>query len=150
MPPPAPAARHGAQRVPPGRYDPPSRFGARVLAMLLGALVLALVVAAVWMLYQRFGSSQVRANVRTFTVVSDTLVQVDFDVVPPADRPAYCLVRARDASGAEAGRTFVTVPPAQQGRRVVTVSSQLTTRSRAVTGEVTRCLLTPPPPAPSP
>lgn len=93
MPPPAPAARHGAQRVPPGRYDPPSRFGARVLAMLLGALVLALVVAAVWMLYQRFGSSQVRANVRTFTVVSDTLVQVDFDVVPPADRPAYCLVR---------------------------------------------------------
>jgi hypothetical protein len=47
-------------------------------------------------------------------------------------------VRARDATGAEAGREEITVTPGPDADRTV-VSHRLVTRTRPITGEVKGC-----------
>jgi hypothetical protein len=135
-----------APRRPPGRYDEPSRLGARTVAVLLGVLFLAFAVAITWWLYQRFGTDRVAVQVRTFSVLGDDRVRVEFDVTPPDGVTTWCLVRARNAAGEEVGREFVRVPPPDDaGGRSVRVRHVLPTTDRPVTGEVQRCRPGPPP-----
>jgi hypothetical protein len=134
-----------ARRRPPGRYDEPSRAVPRAMALLLSALFLALLVAIALNLYARYGAQDVSVRERGFDVVSDEQVRVDFDVTSPPGETAWCLVRARGADGAEVGREFVSVSPAEGAAGEQTVRHPLPTTERAVTGEVVRCLLQEPP-----
>jgi len=140
-------ATHGPpqRRRPPGRYDEPSRPAARALAVLLSLLFLALLAAIAMALYNRYDTQRLALQERGFVVESDRSVRVDFAVSPPAGETAWCIVRARNAAGVEVGAQFVPVRQPAPSQEPVQVSSTLATRERAVTGEVPRCVLAPPP-----
>jgi hypothetical protein len=133
------------RRRPPGRYDEPSKATQRAVAVLLGGLFLGLVGAVAFSLYSRIGADPVREQVRRYAVLSDTSVRVDFRVTKDAGATAYCIVRARNAAGAETGRDVVEVGPAADGAQQVDVSHVLTTVERPVTGELRGCGLSRPP-----
>ncbi|HWH29183.1 MAG TPA: DUF4307 domain-containing protein, partial [Mycobacteriales bacterium] len=139
-----PEATASARRRPPGRYDEPSRGLPRALAVLLTALFLGLLVAVAWVLYQRYGVDDVPVRPVGFQVLGDDAVRVEFEVTPPEGGTAWCLVRAREVGGTEVGRVFVPVRPRDDGGPV-RVEHELDTTQRAVTGEVPRCLPSPPP-----
>jgi hypothetical protein len=134
------------RRRPPGRYDEPSRTAARALAVVLSLLFLGLLAAIALALYTRYGGTQVPLQPRGFAVLSDDAVRVDFTVTPPAGRTAWCLVRARGATGVEVGVAAVAVRRPAGSSGPVEASYELTTTARAVTGEVPRCSPDPPPP----
>jgi hypothetical protein len=138
-----------ARRVPPGRYDEPSRLAARALAVVLGLLFVGLVIAVATTLYSRYGQQQVRAQTVGFSVLSDDEVRVDLEVRKDEGVPAYCYVRARGADGAEVGREAVTVDATGTRGEVVRLSHVLTTSELAVTGEVGRCSAEPLPTTPA-
>jgi hypothetical protein len=130
------------RRRPPGRYDAPSRAVPRLVAVALSVLFLGFLVALAWAMYLRFGTGSLPAQVIAFELQDDG-VRVEFEVTPPQDGTAWCLVRSRNAAGEEIGREFVEVGPADGGG-VVRVEHRLATRDRPVTGEVPRCRATPP------
>ncbi|HVM27424.1 MAG TPA: DUF4307 domain-containing protein [Mycobacteriales bacterium] len=141
---PAPIEDPGGRRRPPGRYDQRSRAASRSLAVVLSVLFVAFLVSLSWLLYQRSGGEQVPLQLRGYELVGDDVVVVEFDVTPPADGTAWCLVRARQASGEEIGAEHVPVLPRPDGG-AVRVRHELTVRGEAVTGEVPRCRPVPPP-----
>ena len=71
-----------------------------------------------------------------YDVRSDSVVRITFQVVTRGHR-GECKVRARDRSGEETGSQIVPVHPS--GRRSQLVSVDLTTRARAVDGELIGC-----------
>ena len=109
---------------------------APVLVGTLGGLV-GLVVA--FLLWQTYGRSELGFGPRGFTVSSDTLVEVEFEVDKDPGATALCTVRARERSGAEVGTALVRVGPSAERRQVV--SYDLATTGRAATGELTGCSL---------
>ncbi len=123
-------------RRPPGRYDErrslprPARFA---LVGLLGLTLLALLVVA----FQRFQARTTTYAVLGYKVLDDQRVEVRFRVDVPVGGTVHCGVRARALDGAVVGEERVQVGP--QRSSPVVVTRLLTTRSRAVTGEVTGC-----------
>jgi hypothetical protein len=112
----------------------------RPVTVVLGgvAVLVSLVVAVV--LYRAFGDSpDVGFGPRGYTVQSDRLVEVVFEVVKDPGRTALCTVRSRDREGSEVGNALVRVGPAAKRRTVVTYD--LTTSARGATGEITSCTL---------
>ena len=105
--------------------------------LLLGGLVAALSLGLAIVLFNAFGDGGTRATVRSFEVLSDTAIRVDFEVVKAAGDTVVCTVRARDASGSETGFALVRVGPADDD--TVLVSHELPTRNRANTGELIGC-----------
>ena len=134
-----------ARRRPPGRYDEPSRLGGRVTAVVLGLLFLAVLVAAAFTLWVRFGVERAEPSVIDFQVLSDDVVRIDVQVRKPEGEAAYCLLRARGADGAEVGREVVEVAAPGDPASVVRLEHDLATRDRAVTGEAVVCSLQPVP-----
>jgi hypothetical protein len=131
--PPAPA-------FPPGRYGrrrEPRRHRRWVPLLLASALVATLGVISV-RLYRLYGDPNYRAQVITYTEITDRQVVIDFRVTVPAGGSATCVVRARSRDGAEVGREEVTVTgdPAQ---RHAMVRHRLATTARPLVGEVVRC-----------
>ena len=143
--PPGQTREEPVRRRPPGRYDEPSKVTQRVVAVVLTSLFVGLVGAVAFSLYSRLGADPVREQVRRYAVLSDTSVRIDFRVTKDPGATAYCVVRARNASGAETGRDVVEVGPAADGASRVEVSHVLTTVERAVTGELRGCALQRPP-----
>jgi hypothetical protein len=133
------------RRRPPGRYDDPSRTTARVIAVLLSLLFVAVLAAVAVALFNRYGTERIALQERGFEVQSDRAVRVDFSVSPPPGETAWCIVRARSAAGVEVGAQYVPVRQTAAVREPVQVSSTLPTSERAVTGEVPRCALAAPP-----
>ena len=127
------------RRRPEGRYDPPSRTGPRLLAVLLTVLLLALLAAAGDLIRSRYDAEEIRARVVGFSVLSDSSVRIDLVVDKPAGSSAYCLVRSRAEDGREVGRELATVDAAGGPERTVRHRHVLTTTARGVTGEVGRC-----------
>ena len=127
-PPTFPAGRYGRRRERP----PPRRWVVVVLGCVVVAATLTLAITAF-----RRQVPDVHASVRSFDTGARD-VRITFDVTKPRNEPATCLVRARDARGAEVGRAHVPVPRAP---RRVTVTYTLSTRARPITGEVVRCRL---------
>jgi len=127
---------------PPGRYGrrrEPHRAPRWVLPVLVVLVLLAgLAVAAT--LYRR-QAVQVRGAVVAFDVAAEDRVRVRFTVRGARSAAATCTVRARAADGAEVGRAEVPVPAG--GDRDPTVTYDLRTSRRAVTGEVQRCARAP-------
>ena len=133
-------------RRPPGRYDEPRR--SKGVAVQVAAVLFGLAVAvSVYALYERRTEGRVSHQVQGYEVLSERAVRVDWEVVLDSGERAECLVRARNREGAEAGRAIVAVGPGRGG--ALRTSYELTTSSRAATGDVVRCR-TAPTPRPSP
>jgi hypothetical protein len=103
---------------------------------LLGVFVVAgLVVAVVG--YRNLGAQPIEADETGFVVQDDHAVQITFTVTrDQPERPAVCIVRARDANGSETGRREVLIVP---GAGTVRSTTLLHTIARPNTGEVFGC-----------
>ncbi len=125
----------GAPVFPPGRYGRRREPGRRrpVLRALLA--VLGLIATK---LYRQYGDPEYRADVITYTGITDSRVVVDFRVTLPPGGSATCLLRARAYDGAEVGHAEVTVT-AGPGERHVTARHEVPTTARPFIGEVLRC-----------
>ncbi len=132
---PAPAAR----RRPPGRYDEPSLVGQRVLAVVLAVLFVGLLLAIGSALYNRLTGEQVRGQVISFDVTSDTRVVLDVEVSKTKGGTAYCVIRARGRDGREVGRDVAVLDATGTPRRTARGTFTLSTSARAVTGELGGC-----------
>ncbi|GGG15356.1 hypothetical protein GCM10007304_31800 [Rhodococcoides trifolii] len=97
---------------PEGRYPTPSRFSAsKALALVLGALVIALGVAVAYLGYQKFTTPDVDGDVVSFVLVDDARVDIRLSVSrADPSLPAVCIVRARSKDGTETGRREVLIP----------------------------------------
>lgn len=130
----------GAPVFPPGRYG--RRRQSRRRRPLLLALVVAVLLAILGLvaakLYQQYGDPEYRAEVITYTGITDTRVVVDFRVTVPPGGSATCLLRARSHDGAEVGHVEATVT-ARPGQRYVTTRQEVPTSARPFIGEVLRC-----------
>ncbi len=132
-----------ARRRPPGRYDPPSLLGQRLLAVLLTALLLAVVAAAASFARNRFGGDQVRGQVRTFQIRSDSEVVLELEAAKTSGAPAYCVIRARGADGLEVGRDIAVLDARGTSDEVARGTFVLSTSARAVTAELAGCTADP-------
>jgi Domain of unknown function (DUF4307) len=121
--------------LPPGRYDPPRRRD-RVIAGIVGGVLGVAALLAGWTVYSRHQAAKLDAELTAYQVRSDSVVRISFDVVPRGHR-GECKVRARDRSGSEAGSQIVTITPS--GRRTQSVTVDLATTTRAVSGELVGC-----------
>lgn len=121
---------------PPGRYDERRTLPRPVLLTLAAALVLTLL-ALTFGAWDRYSSSRVPFTVLGYRVVSDTQVEVRFEVHKATSSTVTCLVRARDRTGSVVGREEVEVGPSEGAPTRITTT--LTTSARAVAGEVTAC-----------
>lgn len=130
----------GAPVFPPGRYgrrrEPRRRRPWLAAVALVGALTVSGLVA--FRLYQQYGDPTYDAQVITYTDITDSQVVIRFQVTVPPGGSAVCLLRARDAAGAEVARTQITVD-APDGERSVTAEHRLATSARPFIGEVVRC-----------
>ena len=136
------AAADGPTTPPPGRYDRArdggSAVSGKLIAVLLGALFVALLAAGGMALYRYTTSPTISGQQSGFTVVDDRTIDITVDVT--RDRPeqeVFCIVRAKDAAGAEVARREVFVPSSQEGStRLVT---RLVTTGPPVAGDVYGC-----------
>ena len=128
-----------ARRRPPGRYYPPPLLGQRVLAVLLAVLFVAVVAAIGAYLWDRFGGEQVRGQVRTFEVRSDSAVAMELEVAKSPGSKAYCVIRARGADGLEVGRDVAVLDAEGTDSRVARGTYVLETSARANTAELAGC-----------
>jgi hypothetical protein len=131
------------RRRPPGRYDPPSLLGQRVMAVLLSALLVAVVVAVAAFVRDRFSDDRVRGQVRTFDIRSDTEVVLEVEAAKAPGATAYCIIRARGADGLEVGRDIAVLDAEGTSDRVVRGTFVLRTDAPAVTGELAGCTADP-------
>jgi hypothetical protein len=124
---------------PPGRYGRRrSGRGAsrRTVAAVAAAVVLAGGLIAL-RLFNAYGDGDYTAAVTKFEA-SDTGVAVTLMVRLPEGGSAVCVVRARDASGAETGREEIRVTAGPEPERTI-ITHRLPTKTRPVTGEVQGC-----------
>ena len=128
-----------ARRRPPGRYDPPSLLGQRVTAVLLTALLPAVVAAVGAYVWDRFAGEQVRGQVRTFEIRSDTEVVLELEVAKTPGARAYCVIRARGADGLEVGRDIAVLDAQGSSDDVARGTFVLSTTRRAITAELAGC-----------
>lgn len=125
---------------------PPGRYGRRRETKRTPRWVIVVAVAAVagltglagLNLFKAYGERDYSASVTAFADITDTQVVVTFMVRLPADGIAKCVVRARDATGVEAGREEIVVKAGPDPAQTV-VSHRLVTRTRPITGEVQGC-----------
>ena len=127
------------RRRPPGRYDPPSLLGQRVLAVLLTALLVAVVAAVGAFGWDRFGGEQVRGQVRTFEIRSAAERVMELEGAKTPGARAYCVIRARGADGLEVGRDIAVLDAEGTSDEVARGTFVLATSARAVTAELAGC-----------
>jgi hypothetical protein len=125
---------------PPGRYGRRREPGRRrpLLLAVLAAVLLAVLGLVAVKLYRQYGDPEYRAEVITYTGITDTRILVDFRVTVPPGGSATCLLRARSHDGAEVGHAEATVA-AGPGQRHVTARHEVPTTARPFIGEVLRC-----------
>lgn len=136
------AAADGPSTPPPGRYrrgrDGGSAVSGKLIAVLLGALFVALLVVGGTGLYRYATSPTISGQQSGFVVVDDRTIDITVDVT--RDRPeqeVFCIIRAKDAAGAEVARREVFVPASSDGTtRLVT---RLVTTGPPVAGDVYGC-----------
>ena len=120
----------------------PSRRPAVVVAWTVGAIVAAIVLAALgaWLVTNR--ADTIDYAVRSYRV-SPGGVSLTFDVSKKASATATCAVVAQDRSAAAIGALEnVIVRPNPQGKRVTTVTVFIPVHGQAVTGHVVSCKVT--------
>ena len=139
------------RRRPEGRYDPPSRTAARLLAVLLTVLLVALMAAIGNLIWTRAGGDDVEARVISYEVQDGgRQVEVDLEVTKPSGSRAYCVVRSRTRDGVEVGRAVLDVDPVGTPQDRLRLTHVLQTSGGAATADVVGCRASPIPPPPSP
>ena len=123
---------------PPGRYgrrrDLAHQRRRRVLAYLLGALVVLAGTAVAVKLYRQYAEAPYQVRVVDVTGISDTGVTVTFEVRKSPDQAAVCTVRARGRVGEEVGRASVRMPAG-----TTRITHTLHTTKPPVTADVAGC-----------
>jgi hypothetical protein len=120
----------------------PSRRPAIIVAWTVGAIVAAIVLAAVgaWLVTNR--GDTIDYGVRSYRIAPDG-VSLTFDVAKKASSEATCAVVAQDQSAAAIGSIEdVTVGPNKQGKRVTTVTVFIPVHGKAVSASVVSCKVT--------
>jgi hypothetical protein len=131
----------GAPVFPPGRYGRRREPG-RIARWLPGLLSCVLVLVVIWIalyLYGRYGDNPYQGTVLSYSVISDSRLEVSLQVQKPADHPATCRVQAKDGRGGEVGYAEVRVA----GGANVQLTYALATKGRAVTVDVLGCRAAP-------
>ena len=123
-------------RRPVGRYDERRSLSRGTRVGGAAVLVVALVAATFWA-YQRFSGGQVQFGTRGYEVVSDTEVDVRFEVQKGVLESVRCSLTARDRDSVVVGTRDVVVGPSD--REAVITRSSVTTTHRATTAEAVRC-----------
>ncbi len=120
----------------------PSRRPAVIVAWTVGAIVAAIVLAALgaWLVSNR--ADTIDYGVRSYRI-SPTSVSLSFDVSKKASSTATCDVVAQDKSAAAIGSLQnVIVGPNQRGKRVTTVTVSIPVHGQAVSASVISCKVT--------
>jgi hypothetical protein len=117
------AARYGTDR---------STLGLRVLVSSVVVAFLAVVAVITW----RMATPGAQSTLVRFDVVSDSRVDVTFDLHRDGASETTCVLRARAQDHADVGYASVRITP---GRRDLQVTYPLATTSRATTAEVLGC-----------
>ena len=128
-----------SRRRPRDRYDERPPVLQRVLAALLVLVVMFLVVQVIRTLWERAAQDVVSGRVIAFRVESDRAVRISLEVNKEAGGRAFCIVRARGASGAEVGKDVAQVDTVGTPESRMRLDYVLTTSERAVTGELSGC-----------
>ena len=106
--------------------------------LLAGAALLVTVLTAFSVLaYRHYSHGRTPFRNVDYQVQSDTRVLVRFEVVKDAGKRVQCLLQARDRNNVEVGSLVATVGP--EGSGTVTNAYLVSTRHRAVAGEVLSC-----------
>lgn len=131
--------RAGTTRsVPEGRYGSRARATPRRWRVwALAALGITVGVVLAYIAYVNLGPTPITGQRVAFEEKPGNAMEITVDVSrdEPA-KPAVCIVRVRDISGAESGRKELYVPPGNAGTRLRTVIKSL---SRPVTADVFGC-----------
>jgi hypothetical protein len=123
-------------RRPPGRYDERRPLPRPVIVG--GALVLVLALAGFsFVAYRHYSAGRTPFTNLDYKVQSDHAVLVRFQVVKDAGKTVQCVLQARDRDNTEVGSLVTTIGPSESG--TVTRALLVTTRRRAVAGEVLSC-----------
>jgi hypothetical protein len=120
----------------------PSRRPGVIVAWTVGAIVAAIVVAAVgaWLVTNR--ADTIDYAVRSYQIAPNG-VSLSFDVSKKASSQATCAVVAQDRSAAAIGSLQnVVVGPNPQGKRVTTVTVFIPVHGQAVSASVISCKVT--------
>ena len=120
---PAMAARYGVGRTSRG-----------LLAVIVA--VVAVFLAIIGVITWRLATPGVQATLLRFTVVSDSWVDVTFEVRRDSVSSTICVLRAQSERHADVGYATVTISP---GREYVQATYPLATASRATVAEVLGC-----------
>ena len=128
------------RRRPAGRYDP-VRSPSLKVAIVFGLVFGVVVTFGAAKVYKQYGGLEVSYRSGAYLALSDTAVRISFEVTVRDGKAATCLVRARERSGAETGSADVPIPARTDGGKKTQLTYVLTTKARAVTGEVLRCRL---------
>jgi hypothetical protein len=123
-------ARYGRRRG----LSQTQHYALITVALLLGTLAAYIVF--------RNSQQQVQGVEVHHQVVSSTQDLVSYEVHKPASMTVTCVIRARNADGAEVGRHVITL---SEHKSVVRGTYPLVTSDRAVTGEVQECAEAPGP-----
>lgn len=125
-----PTARYGQQRL--------SGLTRRRLAIGLTLLIVVAGVALAFVGFQRLGTSPVKGELSSYTLLDDESVAVTVSVTrdDPA-KPAVCIVRARALDGSETGRREILVAPAEA--KTVQVTAVVKSTKPPVVGDVYGC-----------
>lgn len=119
---------------PPGRYEAASTGGATVaskfVATVLTLLVIAILVAGGWLIFQQTRTDSIELAETGYEVIDDhtTTMRVDLTRSDP-QTPVYCIVRAREGSGAETGRREIYFPPSEHETLRIEVPIRTLTRA---------------------
>lgn len=131
--------RGGAARtLPEGRYGSGKRTGGRRWQVwALAALGIAVGVVLAYIAYVNLGATPITAQRVGFEEKPGNAMEITVDVSrDQPGKPAVCIVRVRDISGAESGRKELYIPPGNAGTRMRTV---IKSASRPVTADLFGC-----------
>ena len=118
--------RYGRKRG----LTPVQHYAVIALALAIGTVIAYLVF--------RNSEQAVQAAVDDVQVISNTQVIIQYEVHKPSSMTVTCDIRSRDGVGAEVGRKTLTF---NQHQSVVKGSATLTTKDKAVDGEIVDCAL---------
>jgi hypothetical protein len=127
------------RRLPEGRYGASRRrrpLRRRTLWLIVAAAI-AVGAALAVLAYRNLGPAPITAQRVAFEEKPGNAMEITIDVSrDDASRPAVCIVRVRDISGAETGRKEVYVAPSESDVRLKSVVQSGT---RPVTADVFGC-----------
>jgi hypothetical protein len=109
-----------APQRPADRYgDRPTGARTWLVRAVIGAVALIALGGWLWIAYVR-ADPDVQASLLGFDQITDSSVQIRWQVERDPDAAAVCFVRALDRNGAEVGRARVEIPAGPPREQVVT------------------------------